>query len=184
MLALVLVVACRTGSAPDSAKAPEPDKKEEVKAPPAKARPTLYFTELRPFLPKELEGYTTTRDEGSTGKYGDVAVSEAERVFAQDQGGSATVRIVDTSMSDKLGHAIRAAVVDAQARGTPAPIAPILLDNVQGFVRYDADASKAEANLLVADRFVVAVTTLGFEGTDELRRIAYGLNLAGLSKLR
>ncbi len=160
---------------------------EDAPAPSAAAvpaRPCLYFTQLRSFLPPELAGYTQARDEGSTGKYGEVAVSEAERVFAAAEGRSATVRIVDTSMSEKLGNAIRAAVKDARDRDPAAATAPIVLADAQGFVRYDPDASKAEANLLVGDRFVVAVTTFGFEGTDELRRIALGLNLAGLSKLR
>ena len=53
-----------------------------------------------------------------------------------------------------------------------------------GFVRYDPSEEKAEANLLVGGRYVVAVTSLGFDSTHEVRQIAQGLDLEGLSKLR
>ncbi len=182
-LGLTLAVACSPRPAAPAPPAP-PAASGAAASAAEPARACLYFTQLRPFLPRALSGYTQLRDEGSTGKYGEVAVSEAERVFAQGEGRSATVRIVDTSMSEKLGHAIRAAVKDAKEKDPAEPTAPILLADAQGFVRYDPDASKAEANLLVGDRYVVAVTTFGFEGTHELRRIALGLNLAGLSKLR
>jgi len=148
-----------------------------------KTPPCVYFKELRPFLPAALPGYTTARDEGSTGKYGDVSVSEAERVFARDERELA-VRIVDTTLSNRLGEKIKAAANDAKARPESDPTAPLVLHETVGFVRYDRAQAKAEANLLVADRFVVAVTGKGFESTAEVREVARNLDLAGLSKLR
>jgi hypothetical protein len=143
----------------------------------------VYFKELRPFLPRELSGFEVARDEGSTGKYGEVVVSEAERVFTRP-GRSVAIRIVDTTLAGKLGTSIRAAADDGSRLDPRDPAAPILRDGTVGYVRYDPSEEKAEANLLVGGRYVVAVTSLGFEGTREVRRIAQDLDLDGLSKLR
>jgi hypothetical protein len=138
---------------------------------------------LSAFLPATLEGYQRTRDEGSTGKYGDVSVSEAERVFSRGDH-QVTVRIVDTTLSRQLGDRIVAAAEVAKSREAADPTAPIFLAETVGFVRYDHSASEAEANLWVGERFVVAVSTRGHSGTDEARRVARNLDLAGLAKLR
>ena len=145
---------------------------------------TVYFKALTPFLPQKLKGYEQVKDEGSTGKYGEVVVSEAERVFRAPGGNEVSVRIVDTSIAEKLGKAISAAAADAKLRDPDDPSAPIISDHAVGFVRFDEDNTKAEANLLVGDRYVVAVTTEGFPDTRELRRLTHELNLLGLSKLR
>lgn len=145
---------------------------------------TVYFKALTPFLPAKLNGYEQVRDEGSTGKYGEVIVSEAERTFRGPEGHEVSIRIVDTSIAEKLGKAISAAAADAKRRPVDDPSAPIISEHAVGFVRYDEDNTKAEANLLVGDRFVVAVTTEGFPDTRELRRLTDELNLLGLSKLR
>ncbi len=146
-------------------------------------KPTVYFQELRAFLPEPPEGYRQVRDRGSTGKYGAVSVSEAERVFARD-GGELSVRIVDTTLAGQLAKSIRAAVEDARQRPPADPTAPILLADAVGFVRFDPAGVRAEANLLVGGRYVVAVSSEGVEGTVEVRRLAGSLDLAGLSKLR
>ena len=150
----------------------------------------VYFKDLRSFLPAHLPGFVQTRDEGSTGKYGNVSVSEAKRVFTQESlGRELSVRIVDTTMADDLAKAIRAAAEDASGRPPSDPTAPIILADTVGFVRWDPSRSepseaKAEATLLVGDRYVVAVSGQGFKGTDEIREIARELDLAGLAKLR
>lgn len=177
LAALVALAACRQQEAPAAAPV-------EV-APAAPAAPScVYFKQLRAFLPSELIGFRLHKDEGSTGKYGDVVVSEAERLFVHPEGGHVQVRIVDTSLSKRLGTAIRAAADEAAAREATDPTAPIMTTDAVGFVRYDPDDAKAEANLLVGGRFVVAVSSEGFRGTTEVRRVTRALDLAGLSKLR
>jgi hypothetical protein len=143
----------------------------------------VYFKDLRPFLPGELSGFQLARDEGSTGKYGEVVVSEAERVFTRP-GRSVAIRIVDTTLSGKLGTSIRSAAEDASRLEPGSPSAPIQREGTVGFVRYDPSEEKAEANLLVGGRYVVAVTSVGFQSTHEVRQIAQELDLEGLSKLR
>jgi len=176
---IVLLTAALAGGCAKDAKATSADPGGEAPRTP----PCVYFKELRPFLPAALPGYRTARDEGSTGKYGEVSVSEAERVFARDERELA-VRIVDTTLADRLGEKIKAAANDAKDRAGSDPTAPLVLHESVGFVRYDRAQATAEANLLVADRFVVAVTGKGFEGTAEVREVARNLDLAGLSKLR
>nr|WP_211194253.1 hypothetical protein [Pyxidicoccus fallax] len=139
---------------------------------------------MAPFLPSQLEGFTVTHTQGSTGKYGEVSVSEAERLFTRGEGREVKVRIVDTTMGGKIGQAIRDAAQRAKGRDPSDPAAPILWEDAVGFVRYDEEESLAEANLLVGERFVVAVTSRGFPGTVEVRRVARGIDLAGLARLQ
>jgi len=151
---------------------------------PAASAPCVYFKSLAPFLPETLEGFTVARTQGSTGKYGEVSVSEAERLFTRGEGREVKVRIVDTTMGEKIGQAIRDAADRAKGRAPSDPAAPIHWKDAVGFVRYDAEEALAEANLLVGDRFVVAVTSRGFPGTVEVRRVARGIDLAGLARLQ
>jgi len=142
----------------------------------------VYFKDLRPFLPRELQGYALSRDEGSTGKYGEVVMSEAERAFTRP-GQQMVVRIVDTTLVGRLSKSIRAAADEAD-RHEAEETASLRMAETVGFVRYDPSEERAEANLLVGGRYVVAVTGLGFEGTHEVKAVAGGLDLEGLSRLR
>ncbi len=146
--------------------------------------PCVHFNLLQRHLPKAVQGYAQLREEGSSGRYGDVSISEAERVFEGEDGQELSVRIVDTTMSGELARAIRAAAKDAASRPEDDPTAPILEERAVGFVRYDANGQKAEANVLVADRFVVAVTSLGVDGTTDVRRVAGSIDYDALALLR
>ncbi|HEX4622011.1 MAG TPA: hypothetical protein VH208_10635 [Myxococcaceae bacterium] len=184
-LALTVLIAGAAGCskpAPVAATPPPPE-------PPADLQPRcVYFKDLRAFLPATLPGFEQVRDEGSTGKYGDVQVSEAKRTFAQGEGRELSVRIVDTTMAQDLGRAIRSAAQDAASRPPSDPTAPIFLQGAVGFVRFDGSRdsaeTRAEATLWVADRFVVAVSSQGFDDTAQVRQVARQLDLAGLSNLR
>jgi hypothetical protein len=178
LLALALGFGCSEGSRPPQEAAPA------VAPETVAAAPCVYFKELAPFLPDSLEGFTQSSTEGSTGKYGEVSVSEAERTFIRGEDREVKVRIVDTTLGTKIAKAIRKAAEDAKGRPESDPTAPIFWDAAVGFVRYDASEATAEANLLVGDRYVVAVTSRGFPGTVEVRRVARGIDLAGLARLR
>ncbi len=146
--------------------------------------PCVHFADLRAHLPDAPDGFTRVRDEGSSGRYGEVSISEVERVFSGGAGEELSVRIVDTTLSPELARAIRAAASDASGRHADDPTAPILQDRAVGFVRWDADAGKAEANVLVADRFVVAVTSQGARGPGVVRRLAGDIDYDRLALLR
>jgi hypothetical protein len=160
------------------------DSPSKAALPPAAEGPTtpspcVYFKDLAPFLPDSLDGFTHATTEGSTGKYG-----EAERTFTRGEEREVKVRIVDTTLGGKIAKAIKAAAEEGKNRPESDPTAPIFWDAAVGFVRYDAAEVTAEANLLVGGRYVVAVTTRGFPGTVEARRVARGIDLAGLARLR
>ncbi len=176
LLALAPGVGCTGNSRAPQSEPPGPVARVEA--------PCVHFTRLSPFLPEALDGFTHTRSEGSTGKYGEVSVSEAERTFSRGADREVKVRIVDTTMGGKIGHAIRAAAEGAKERPIADPTAPIFWEGAVGFVRYDAEEALAEANLLVGERYVVAVTSRGFPSTVEVRRVAQGMDFAGLSRLR
>jgi hypothetical protein len=147
------------------------------------AFPCVHFEELRPFLPETMEGLSRVRDGGSTGRYGEVSVSEAERSFTHGEDREVKVRIVDTTLGKKLGQAIRAAAQEGRHRAQNDPTAPIFWKDAVGFVRYDETNGLAEASLLVGNRYVVAVSSRGFPGTVEVRRVARGIDLEGLARL-
>ena len=179
LLSLLAAGACTDGGkrTPEGPEATAPD------AP--MAFPCAHFEELRRFLPETMEGMSTSQEGGSTGRYGDVAVSEAERSFIRGEEREVKVRIVDTSMSQKLGLAIRAAAAEGRGRAANDPTAPIFWKDKEavGFVRYDERTERAEASLLVGGRYVVAVSSRGFPGTVEVRRVAQGIDLEGLARL-
>ncbi len=143
----------------------------------------MYFKQLQLFLPTSVPGFQRIRDEGSTGKYGDASVSEAERVFARAENQEVAVRIIDSTMVAKLAEGIGAASQAARQQ-PPAVAARLSLPAAVGYVRYDAAEEKAEANLLVGDRFVVSISSRGLKDSREVRRIAESLDSVGLSKLR
>lgn len=182
---LLLVLSPGLGCKEDSRLPPPPSSAEPAVAAVATAdAPCVYFKELAPFLPESLDGFTLATTEGSTGKYGEVSVSEAERTFTRGEDREVKVRIVDTSLGGKIAKAIKAAAQEGKGRPASDPTAPIFWDAAVGFVRYDAAEATAEANLLVGDRYVVAVTSRGFPGTVEVRRVAQGIDLEGLARLR
>jgi hypothetical protein len=146
--------------------------------------PCVHFDDLRRYLPKELTGFRKVRDEGSTGKYGEVSISEAERLFRGEQEKELSVRIVDTTMGAELGRAIRATAREADRSGDRGGPRALRIEEAVGFVRFDPDEAKAEASLWVAERFVVAVSGRGFEDTVEVSQVARGLDLTGLASLR
>ncbi|ATB27417.1 hypothetical protein [Melittangium boletus] len=178
------LLAFLTGAACTDGGKPTPPVAEDASRAPAPF-PCAHFEQLQGFLPQSVEGLPRTRDAGSTGRYGDVSVSEAERSFMLGEEREVKVRIVDTSLSRKLGQAILAAANGAQSRALNDPTAPIFWKDKEavGFVRYDAANGLAEASLLVGNRYVVAVSSRGFPGTVEVRRVARGLDLAALARL-
>lgn len=179
LLALVLGTACTDGGKQT------PGDGETATANAPAAFPCAHFEDLRRFLPETLEGLERSQEGGSTGRYGEVSVSEAERSFTHGEEREVKVRIVDTSLVRKLGQAILAAAENGRGRAPNDPTAPIFWKDKDavGFVRYDASTELAEASLLVGNRYVVAVSTRGFPGTVEVRRVARDIDLEGLARL-
>lgn len=156
----------------------------ELNPPLFRTLPCIHFEKLREFLPRALPGYQQRGDEGSTGKYGDVTMSEAERTFRQKDGREVVVRIVDSTLSRRLAAKIRAAAEAAAGDGGPDAATPLSLGEAVGYIHYDPTDERAEANLLVGGRYLVAVTGRGFAGPDEVEKVARQLDLVGLAKMR
>ena len=163
--------------------------------------PCLHFRRLQAFLPRAPEGFRPLRATASTGRYGEVSVSEAEQVFVAgeptgDAGLAAegvrqlSVRIVDTSLASRIAEAIRTAAKEAQeshdaqaARGEHARTAPLLFEHSVGYVSHDPDqGGRVEAMLLVGERFLVAVTGHGFGSTAETQAVLGQIDLTGLAQ--
>ncbi|AKJ01719.1 hypothetical protein ATI61_103430 [Archangium gephyra] len=179
LLALVAGTACTDGGKKT------PGDADSTAANTPASFPCAHFEDLRAFLPESLEGLQRTQEGGSTGRYGEVSVSEVERSFTHGEDREVKVRIVDTSLGKKLGQAIRAAADEGRGRATNDPTAPIFWKDKEavGFVRYDVSSGLAEASLLVGNRYVVAVSSRGYPGTVEVRRVAQDIDLEGLARL-
>ncbi len=176
-LALVSAAGCTGGGSAAPGVTPAPDAPQRFAC--------VHFEDLRRFLPETLEGLPRSRDGGSTGRYGEVSVSEAERSYSHGEEREVKVRIVDTTLGGKLGQAILAAAEEGRGRARNDPTAPIFWKDKEavGFVRYDPASDTAEASLLVGKRYVVAVSSRGFPGTGEVRRVAGDIDLRGLARL-
>ena len=142
---------------------------------------SVYFKALQPFLPAAVPGFQKVRDEGSTGRYGAVQMSEAERVFAHENEEIA-IRIIDSTTVGKLSEGITAAAQAAKQQPKEVAV-PLSLPSAVGYLRFDAAEEKVEANLLVANRFIVSVSSRGLKDGTEVRRIVESLDSEGLSKL-
>jgi hypothetical protein len=175
-LTLAASAACRQRAAPSS-----PPSVSPIEPEPVTTDNYLYFRDLQAFLPAELAGFQRVKDEGSTGKYGAVTVSEAERGFSQGEDRELTVRIVDTS---RLNGVVSAAQAMEQGTSPDPRVKRFALPSAAGYLKYDPVGSTAEATLVVANRFAVSVTSHGFRGTEEVTKVAKGLDLSGLAKLR
>ncbi len=138
--------------------------------------PCVPFQQLRLHLPTTVEGLEQIRDEGSSGRYGEVSISEAERAFKGMGGLEISIRILDTTLVEQLGQALRIAAGESSA--------PIQKDNALGFVQFLPEAQRAEANLLVANRFMVAINGQGYDDPAQVRRIAEQFDVDGLALLR
>lgn len=183
----VLTAGCgRTPTPPDAPEAAPVARSAAPGGDGARA-PCVHYSELQAFLPAALGGrlasFRAAHDGGSTGRYGAVSVSEAERVYVgeraahDDERPSLSVRIVDTTLKERL-----AAAIERAAEG--GPDARLVLRQAVGFVRYDPEVREAEASLLVGGRFVVAVTGRGFDDSRAVREVARGLDTEGLARLR
>ncbi|MET0406010.1 MAG: hypothetical protein ABW123_26560 [Cystobacter sp.] len=185
LLPPLLLLGLLTGAACTNGGKVTPPAEEGVSGEAPTAFPCVHFEDLRRFLPESLDGLPRARDGGSTGRYGEVSVSEAERSFSHGEEREVKVRIVDTSLGEKLGQAILAAANEARGRARNDPTAPIFWKDKEavGFVRYDETNTVAEASLLVGNRYVVAVSSRGFPGTVEVRRVARDIDLKGLARM-
>lgn len=181
LLVLVVAAGCRS-EAPRAPGAGLPP----VDVEPRVAPRCVHHESLRPFLPEAPEGMRRTGEEASTGRYGSVSMSEVERTFSGPQGRELRVRIVDTTLVERLGRAIVATAEQGRLRPESDPTAPIFWKDggVVGLVRYEEGEQRAEASLLVGGRYVVAVSSRGYPGTVEVRRVAQGMDLEGLARLR
>jgi hypothetical protein len=162
----------------------------------------VHFRRLQAFLPRAPEGFRRLRATASTGRYGEVSVSEAEQVFVSgDEAVEAgvlapglrqlSVRIVDSTLSERIAEAIRTAAKQAQAthaaqaaNGQESRTAPLLYDRAVGYVSHDQhDGGRVEAMLLVGERFLVSVTGHGFSSGAEARAVLGQIDVTGLAQV-
>ncbi len=167
--AALLWMACDRPAAPQPP-APAPAASTEV------AGPTVHFTKLRSFLPDKVLDFEGARPTASTSRFNSVAVSEAERSYHQGER-KASVRIVDTNLHTG-GAPPRASWEDERTLHRS-------LDSgdAQGFFELDKQSRLAQADLVVAGRFVVTVKLEDARGPEEMERLVAALALDRLAAL-
>jgi hypothetical protein len=111
-------------------------------------------------------------------------MSEAERVFAQSDSREIAIKIVDSTNLSRLVDGIKIAAEEAAQLSQPGLLEPLRQPSAVGYLRFEPSEQRAEASLLVADRFVISILSRGLPDSREVRRIVENLDYAGLSKLR
>lgn len=176
----LLLSACRRGPAADAAVAPPRGSTDAGPsgAPPSTPRDgqSVHFSRLKPFLPHGVLDYRGGELHASTSQFGGVAVSEIERAY-QGPVRRAKVRILDTNLNQQAGAALT-----ARGEGI-AGARPLAMAGAVGYATYDADRRHAQASVVVADRFVVAVTVESADGDGDAEAFARALDLAGIGGL-
>lgn len=146
--------------------------------PPLNGR-TVHFTALRQFAPDALLELSGGRTSASTAHFGEVAVSEVERLYEGPDERRLKLRLVDTSLNHQVAPPPPGpAFEDAQKIGRPLHVA-----GGAGYVEYAKESHLAVANLIVAERVLVTLTLQNASGPEDAERLAAALPLAALDRL-
>ena len=118
---------------------------------------TVDFRRLRDLLPETAAGMTRTAQEGSKNGASGFTISTAEGTYADSSaGGNATLTVSDlggTGMAIMMAAAWTMAEIDQETDTSYERTTEIA--GYPGYAKYDTDGARGEAQLLVADRFLV-----------------------------
>jgi hypothetical protein len=158
-------------AAPDASPAPSsPATHDHVQS------ESVHFSELKPFLPDRLGGFTGGEMKASTSQFGTVAVSEIDRIY-ESRSRRAQIRVVDTNLSRQSGAAVR-----PQPEGAPNA-RPFAQGSAHGYFSYDPQRRLAQASVIVGERFVVGITVEDAADDADAQMLVKALDLAGLGRL-
>ena len=139
---------------------------------------SLHFTRLQSFAPDALLEFKGGKTTASTARFGEVAVSEVERGYADGER-TVKLRIVDTS----INHGAHAPSPGKAYEDESKVGRPLRTAGATGYVEFEKESRRAVANLIVADRVLVTVSCENARGAEDAERLAAALDLRRLDAL-
>lgn len=140
------------------------------------------WRQLAEGLPAQIPGWTPDGEvQGSTGAAMGLAASEASRSFSQGER-NLRYKIMDSSMNGMAAMAFNAART-IQVDSSTEVQRPADLQGNPGFMKFQNQSRRAEANFMIANRYIVEINTSNSTGPDEILQLAAYLNLARLAQL-
>ncbi|HOJ17255.1 MAG: hypothetical protein GX452_01875 [Ignavibacteriales bacterium] len=149
----------------------------------------LHFSKLIEYLPKTVNGYDVQKPEGESVNMGIFSLSQAKtRYTKQGKDGSEnyiTVDLIDYNQAVDLyaGLIFWAAGVSIENQDGYEKTFKTDIDRVMGFEKYSIPDKTAEVTLAIGYRFLVTMRADDQKDTELLKKIAYSMDLKGLSKL-
>jgi hypothetical protein len=140
------------------------------------------WRQLAEGLPAQIPGWTPDGEvQGSTGAAMGLAASEASRSFSQGER-NLRYKIMDSSMNGMAAMAFNAART-IQVDSSTEVQRPADLQGNPGFMKFQNQSRRAEANFMIANRYIVEINASNSTGPDEILQLAAYLNLARLAQL-
>lgn len=141
------------------------------------------FRRLRDLLPESVAGLERTNVEGSKQGTMGFSVSEASAAYEGDDA-SLSVKVTDMGAVPALGMmGLGWTMADVDRETQTGYEKTVRLGESKGYRKYDSDARRGEFSLVVADRFLVAVTGRGVDDAD-LEAALRAVDLGALDGMR
>jgi hypothetical protein len=146
---------------------------------------------LKAFLPERVGGRLGELPQGTMTRMGDRALSEATRNYRggpPSDTGQVQIKIADAWLEPRATQAIRSladmheALDDRGESGTAIPERLVVPDGV-GYARYDQSSGTAQAQVLVAGRFIASATVVQAADAQDAVQALRALDTQGLARL-
>jgi hypothetical protein len=149
-------------------------------------------SQLKAFLPERLGGRLGEFPQGTMTRMGDRALSEATRSYRggpPSQTGQVELKIADAWLEPRATQAIRSlaetnfVLGSTNAMGTAAFPERLVLPGGVGYARYDEGARLAQAQVLIAGRFIASATVAQAEDAQDAAQALRSLDTLALARL-
>jgi len=148
-------------------------------------------SELKTFLPERVGGRLGDSPQGTMTRMGDRALSEATRNYRggpPSETGQVQIKIADAWLEPRATQAIRSladvdSVLGGRSDGTGTLPARLVLPGGIGYARYDEGARLAQAQVLIAGRFIASATVAQATDAQDAAQALRALDTLGLARL-
>jgi hypothetical protein len=147
-------------------------------------------SQLKTFLPDRVAGRQGAFPQGTMTRMGDRALSEVTRSYrgGPPSDGEIQLKIADAWLEPRATQAIRS-LADTQdafensMMGSSVPHERLVLPGAVGYARYDEDARLAQAQVLIAGRFIASATVAEADDAQDAAQALRALDTLGLARL-
>jgi len=157
------------------------DKKEPV-------RETIDYHKLKEIMPAELNGLKRQGDaKGERSKFGDFAISQVNATYQKGEDEKAPkidVQIIDYSNPEVAkGMSAAWATVEIDKESDDGFQKTVKIKGNPGYISWEKDGNRGQVNLLIAERYVVTMSTENVASAD-VTKMAEALPIDKLAALK